>query len=159
MKKNVILFIGICLLAFLGCDQTEPDPDHTCTDGIMNGNETGVDCGGDCQPCFDCTTTFCFFLSGGLSNEPTQNKKWECINMDDNATLHFYSSGVAFEAVAGESASGTWVFDNPGQPAFINITYNSKPDYWPPVFVIDVKMLTVDTLKVNDRVYIPISTP
>jgi gliding motility-associated-like protein len=23
----------------------------TCTDGIMNGNETGVDCGGSCAPC------------------------------------------------------------------------------------------------------------
>ena len=23
----------------------------TCTDGIQNGNETGIDCGGDCQPC------------------------------------------------------------------------------------------------------------
>ena len=23
----------------------------TCTDGIKNGNETGVDCGGDCDPC------------------------------------------------------------------------------------------------------------
>ncbi len=23
----------------------------TCTDGIQNGNETGVDCGGDCAPC------------------------------------------------------------------------------------------------------------
>ncbi|MBK8636590.1 MAG: hypothetical protein IPN72_24835 [Saprospiraceae bacterium] len=23
----------------------------TCTDGIQNGNETGVDCGGNCTPC------------------------------------------------------------------------------------------------------------
>ncbi len=26
-------------------------PAPTCNDGIQNGNETGVDCGGDCQPC------------------------------------------------------------------------------------------------------------
>lgn len=25
-----------------------------CADGIQNGTETGVDCGGDCQPCFYC---------------------------------------------------------------------------------------------------------
>lgn len=25
--------------------------DHSCSDGIKNGNETGVDCGGDCAPC------------------------------------------------------------------------------------------------------------
>ncbi|HBT08660.1 MAG TPA: hypothetical protein DEB18_03530, partial [Leeuwenhoekiella sp.] len=23
----------------------------TCSDGIMNGDETGVDCGGSCMPC------------------------------------------------------------------------------------------------------------
>jgi len=27
----------------------------TCTDGIMNGDETGVDCGGSCPPCVDFT--------------------------------------------------------------------------------------------------------
>ncbi len=31
------------------CDPCVPEP--TCTDGIMNGDETGVDCGGSCDPC------------------------------------------------------------------------------------------------------------
>ena len=30
-----------------GCTVVDP----TCDDGIQNGNETGVDCGGDCAPC------------------------------------------------------------------------------------------------------------
>lgn len=30
------------------------DPCPTCSDGIKNGNETGVDCGGDCDPCPTC---------------------------------------------------------------------------------------------------------
>ena len=25
--------------------------DESCSDGIQNGNETGIDCGGDCNPC------------------------------------------------------------------------------------------------------------
>ncbi len=29
-------------------------PCTTCNDGIKNGNETGVDCGGDCSPCTTC---------------------------------------------------------------------------------------------------------
>lgn len=33
-----------------GCDSGEPTP--TCNDGIQNGDETGVDCGGSsCEPC------------------------------------------------------------------------------------------------------------
>ncbi|TRX61373.1 T9SS type A sorting domain-containing protein [Fulvivirga sp. M361] len=31
------------------CDTSNPPP--TCTDGIQNGNETGIDCGGACTPC------------------------------------------------------------------------------------------------------------
>ena len=31
------------------CNACPPDP--TCTDGIQNGNETGVDCGGSCDAC------------------------------------------------------------------------------------------------------------
>lgn len=27
------------------------DPCPTCTDGLLNGDETGVDCGGTCEPC------------------------------------------------------------------------------------------------------------
>jgi hypothetical protein len=30
-------------------------PCITCNDGIQNGNETGVDCGGSCPPCTTCT--------------------------------------------------------------------------------------------------------
>ena len=30
-------------------------PDPTCDDGIQNGDETGVDCGGSCAPCADPT--------------------------------------------------------------------------------------------------------
>ncbi|KAA3635006.1 MAG: hypothetical protein DWQ02_10495 [Bacteroidetes bacterium] len=39
------------MITTTGCDK---DDDATCTDGIQNGNETGVDCGGDCAPCPTC---------------------------------------------------------------------------------------------------------
>ncbi len=37
------------------CSPCETTP--TCDDGIQNGNETGVDCGGDCSPCGGETVT------------------------------------------------------------------------------------------------------
>jgi len=38
-----------------GGPDCDPCPAPTCTDGIKNGNETGVDCGGpDCDPCPTC---------------------------------------------------------------------------------------------------------
>ncbi|MDC6387104.1 hypothetical protein PP182_00305 [Maribacter sp. PR1] len=49
-----LFFIGV--ITFVSCsddDNLEPDPMPTCSDGIMNGDETGVDCGGSCEPCDD----------------------------------------------------------------------------------------------------------
>lgn len=34
-----------------GCDDDDAEPEASCTDGIQNGDETGIDCGGDCDPC------------------------------------------------------------------------------------------------------------
>ncbi len=55
--KNLKIFLllfalaGSVMVTTTGCDK---DDDATCTDGIQNGNETGVDCGGDCAPCPTC---------------------------------------------------------------------------------------------------------
>jgi hypothetical protein len=40
------------LLNSVGCGGTPPPPaEPTCSDGVQNGNETGIDCGGSCPPC------------------------------------------------------------------------------------------------------------
>ncbi|TAI48515.1 hypothetical protein [Flagellimonas allohymeniacidonis] len=60
MKYNRIqyLFWSFALIAcFTSCSNDDdvqammPEPMATCDDNIMNGDETGVDCGGSCIPC------------------------------------------------------------------------------------------------------------
>jgi hypothetical protein len=58
MKRSIVkLSLGVALLAVAySCskdDNNTPDPQAaTCDDGIQNGDETGVDCGGSaCAPC------------------------------------------------------------------------------------------------------------
>jgi hypothetical protein len=38
---------GVCESAAVQCQCQSP----TCNDGVKNGHETGIDCGGDCPPC------------------------------------------------------------------------------------------------------------
>ena len=55
MKTLKLLLLCTALVgvstAWYSCKDDEP----TCTDGIQNGTETGVDCGGPCDPCPSCT--------------------------------------------------------------------------------------------------------
>ncbi|ASV29107.1 DUF4856 domain-containing protein [Maribacter cobaltidurans] len=46
---SLMLFTGIF---FISCSSDDDGIDiTTCADGVMNGDETGVDCGGSCAPC------------------------------------------------------------------------------------------------------------
>ncbi|WP_338040889.1 hypothetical protein [Maribacter polysaccharolyticus] len=61
-----LLAITSLFLASCSSDDGGPDTEEaTCTDGIMNGDETGIDCGGSCSPCEDTN------LTGSLSEDRT----------------------------------------------------------------------------------------
>lgn len=50
--QSAVLALG--LLATASCSDDDDGPmvnNPTCSDGIMNGDETGIDCGGSCTPC------------------------------------------------------------------------------------------------------------
>ncbi|MCB9263727.1 MAG: zinc metalloprotease [Lewinellaceae bacterium] len=56
------------ILTSVACGNVTPQP--TCNDGIQNGNETGVDCGGtDCPPC-PCTGQNILTLNINFDNNP-----------------------------------------------------------------------------------------
>ena len=56
--KNIkYTVMSLCaIVALASCNNDDDAPNMvlaTCSDGIMNGDETGVDCGGTCTPCED----------------------------------------------------------------------------------------------------------
>ncbi len=54
MKKLIIAGFAIATLGLTSCSEGDDMPTEqlaTCTDGIQNGTETGVDCGGACASC------------------------------------------------------------------------------------------------------------
>lgn len=60
MKLNNIKYLMMTVLALgilTACSDDDDIPpmvaEATCNDGIMNGDETAVDCGGSCEPCED----------------------------------------------------------------------------------------------------------
>ncbi|MCB0556649.1 MAG: hypothetical protein KDD02_24095 [Phaeodactylibacter sp.] len=55
MKNLKFLFLLFAITGMVvtwqSCDKDNDEPEATCSDGIQNGDETGVDCGGSCAPC------------------------------------------------------------------------------------------------------------
>lgn len=56
MKKALLALAVSSAIFFTACSSDDNDPPvvaqgPTCDDGIQNGDETGVDCGGSCTPC------------------------------------------------------------------------------------------------------------
>ena len=52
--KNALIIL-LLSTAIASCNLGAPEPIETCSDGIQNQTEEGVDCGGTCTPCPSCT--------------------------------------------------------------------------------------------------------
>ena len=81
MKKLFLTGMALTALLFTSCsedDSVSPVQLATCTDGIKNGNETGIDCGGSCAPC-ETGNVVDSDLSGLISQDLTLTKDiiWE----------------------------------------------------------------------------------
>lgn len=73
-KFSLIFTIAFALFATsCSSDDNGPDPvdPPTCSDGIKNGDETGVDCGGSCEPCAGTGTELIGNLTEDLTLDPS----------------------------------------------------------------------------------------
>lgn len=63
-----LLITALLVFSCSSDDNSSPLPEEaSCTDGLQNGDETGVDCGGSCTPCetaIDNPTTYSFERNG-----------------------------------------------------------------------------------------------
>ncbi|OED44966.1 hypothetical protein AB832_01675 [Flavobacteriaceae bacterium (ex Bugula neritina AB1)] len=74
----------------------------TCTDGIQNGDETGVDCGGSCSPCQP-DVVYCS-ATGNSGPEGVTNVTFAGIN---NASARNASGYDNFTSISGNVNAGT----------------------------------------------------
>ncbi|WP_108809397.1 GEVED domain-containing protein [Aquimarina spinulae] len=93
------------------CDPCTVDP--TCNDGIQNGNETGVDCGGpDCNPC-NTNVNYC-------AASTTQNATLHITNVS-LGSINNSSTNAAYNDFTNQSTNLT-----NGQATALTITMNNN---------------------------------
>jgi hypothetical protein len=77
----------------------------TCTDGIQNGNETGVDCGGSCPPCD--TSNYCAANGNNTSGEYISRVRLGSIDKTSTAGNGGYSNFTSSSTNLSKGASNT----------------------------------------------------
>jgi len=153
---SLSIVTGVLLILTTACPEDDPEPEPTCVDGIQNGNETGVDCGGDCPPCFDCLTNYCALLTGATSSEPRSNIKWILIQYGENPPtgsfyLNFYSTGTYYISDLGQTANGHWNFNEPANPTSLTMILSNPPLDFLEEWTTPIHMLSSDTLKISSH--------
>lgn len=90
----------------------------TCSDGIQNGDETGIDCGGSCLPCSNSAPE-------GVINTPSQN---QVIEVGDS--VYFTGTGTD---INGDNMTCLWNFDGGATNSILqdpgNIQFNTEGVY------------------------------
>ena len=99
-------------IAVVSC--TDDEPTATCSDGIQNGNETGIDCGGVCAPCEALVSNE---LNGTLS---------EALTLD--ATVEYELSGSYVIEAGGALTipAGTVIKATGGTSSYIAVSQDAK---------------------------------
>jgi hypothetical protein len=107
MKKSILFYFGLLLFAgsitlgYYGCKKKATE---TCTDGIQNQGETGVDCGGPCTACAT-ASALCSGISSANSYFPlTSNDTW---------TYNNIGPGSGFDrsvSITGTQAYGVYTY-------------------------------------------------
>ncbi|REH56478.1 putative secreted protein (Por secretion system target) [Tenacibaculum gallaicum] len=109
------------------------DGGSTCNDGIQNGDETGVDCGGSCEPC---VITYCDSNGKSVNDEFISNVQLNTINNSSsgsNGGYADYTSTVSTSLSKGGDYSITitpsWSSTIYSEGYSVWIDYNQDGDF------------------------------
>ncbi|WP_299883827.1 GEVED domain-containing protein [uncultured Lacinutrix sp.] len=108
----------------------------TCTDGIQNGNETGVDCGGSCTPC-QTGTQYCDSNGNNTNDEYISRVELGTINnasgVGTTSTGYSNFTNISTDLSKGASATirvtPTWTGTKYNEGYAVYIDYNNDGDF------------------------------
>ncbi|WP_037348875.1 GEVED domain-containing protein [Sediminibacter sp. Hel_I_10] len=104
----------------------------TCNDGIQNGNETGVDCGGSCSPC-QTGNQYCSSQGDSVNDEYISRVQVGSINNASGAQLYSNFTSVSTDLSKGSSytltITPTWTGSTYSEGYAAWIDYNDDGDF------------------------------
>ncbi len=104
----------------------ELDPNTpTCTDGIQNGDETGVDCGGSCEPC-NVPVTYCDSNGRSVVGEYISRVQFNTIDNSSAGSNGGYGDYTSVSTTVSKGAVDTITIT----PTWTGTVYNEAFSVW-----------------------------
>ncbi|MGB3606210.1 GEVED domain-containing protein [Psychroserpens sp.] len=104
----------------------------TCTDGIQNGNETGVDCGGSCTPC-QTGNQYCDSQGNSVADEYISRVQLGSINKSSGAQSYSDFTSTSTDLSKGSNytltVTPTWTGQTYSEGYAAWIDYNDDGDF------------------------------
>ena len=106
----------------------------TCTDGVQNGDETGIDCGGSCTPC-QTGNQYCDSNGNSVSDEYISKVELGTISNTTGASSGGYANYTAQSTDLSKGASATititptWTGTKYNEGYAVFIDYNNDGDF------------------------------
>lgn len=132
MKKLIYIFFLFPIICFgqqiidLNSVQIQVGPQPTCSDGIQNGNETGIDCGGSCSPCSDPVATV--VATDNSASEAGLTTGYFTVSLDavnnsgSSININYNITGTATSGSDFTALSGTASITNGSQVTTVTVT-------------------------------------
>jgi len=131
-RMRAVLAAGASRRSLALSDKCGSVAQPTCNDGIQNGNETGVDCGGSCTPC-QTGTQYCVSKGNSTSDEYISRVQVGSINKSSGAQSYSDFTSTSTDLNKGSNytitVTPTWTGTayNEGYAAWID--YNEDGDF------------------------------
>lgn len=138
MKTQYYIFLIITVL-FFSCEPERP----RCNDGFKNGDETEIDCGGNCGECYTCDDNF--YNNGETDTDcggpcmPCSNEWTPIYNYEPNTTNYIYTWDFSPDGLFGLVADRTSFIKktSDGGETWTDVTLPQSWQYMQFIYVVD----------------------
>ncbi|MCG7500577.1 GEVED domain-containing protein [Tenacibaculum sp. Mcav3-52] len=124
----------------------------TCNDGVQNGDETGVDCGGTCEPC-NVAITYCDSNGKNANDEFISRVQLHTIDNSSSSSSNGYAdytASISTNLLRGDSYSVTitpsWRTTKYSEGYSVWIDYNKNGDFTDPGELVWSKSASKDNI-------------
>jgi hypothetical protein len=102
---NIVVAILFASILFYSCgsDDESTEPSFSCSDGIQNGDETGIDCGGECLECQET-----YIENFNLPDEETSVRSIKTLSENIFLFGTNFQTGISYLAVSDKKANLIW---------------------------------------------------